>query len=449
MLTPMHLLAPLSRPRLSGCRHVVWLAAALSAFPSIAPAQNMFRVDPAHTGIFKADGPKTLKGVKWAFKTGGPVISSPVLADGTLYIGSDDQNLYAIDLVSGAEKWKFATGGPIRSTPAVVDGLVFFASYDGTFYALEAVDGKVAWKFDIPGERKFAAPGLHGYLPRQQVIPDFWDCYQSSAVVGAGIVYFGCGDGNVYALDAKTGAEKWKFTTGDVVHASPALVDGTLYFGSWDTFFYALDAATGEVKWKFKTGDDAKNYNQTGLPSSPCVVDGTVYFGCRDSHLYAVDAKTGVEKWKYKITWVIASPAVRDGRVYCNTSIPAVFFALDAATGKEIYKVDLKIPAFSSPALAGELAYVGSFNGKLYAIDLAAGKIAWEFQTEAAKKDAFGVLTPEGGFNPKAVFTSRLYENMYVSADRLFSLGSILSSPAVADGIVYVGSADGNLYALE
>jgi outer membrane protein assembly factor BamB len=179
------------------------------------------------------------------------------------------------------------------------------------------------------------------------------------------------------------------------------------------------------------------------------VADGVVYFGCRDSHLYAVDAKTGQQKWKYHNTWVIASPAVRDGRVYGCTSIPAFFFALDAATGAELYKLDVRLPAFSSPALAGDIACFGSFNGTLYAVDLKAEKIAWEFQTDAAKQNAAGALTADGGFNKAVVFTSGFYENMYVSADRLLSLGSILSSPVVADGVIYVGSADGNLYALE
>lgn len=409
----------------------------------------MFRGDPAHSGIYAAEGPKTLAGVRWAFHTGGPVISSAAIADGVAYFGSDDQNVYAVELASGTAKWKFTTGAPVRSSPAVVDGTVFFGSYDGSFYAVDAATGTERWRFAIPGERKFAAKGLHGYKPREQVIPDFWDVFQSSPLVAAGLVYFGCGDGNLYALEAASGALKWKFATGDVVHSSPALADGTLFFGSWDTNLYALDAATGALKWKFKTGEDPENFNRTGIASSPCVAGGVVYFGCRDFNLYAVDAQSGQEKWKYHLTWVIASSAVRDGRVYCNTSIPAVFFALDAATGAELYKVDLKVPAFSSPALAGGMAYVGSFNGTLTAIDLAAGKAAWEFRTEGNRKNALGVLTAEGTFNSAVVFNSGFYENMFATADRLFSLGSIVASPVVQDGVVYVGSADGNFYALE
>ncbi len=421
-----------------------------AALPAVASAQTMFRGNPAHTGVYDSAPPAQLKGVKWIFPTGGPVVSSPTVVAGIAYVGSDDGQLYAVDLATGAQKWKFTTGGPVRATPAVAEGTVYVGSYDGFFYAVDAATGKEQWKFALPGEKKFAAPGLHGSLPHAQVVPDFWDLYQSSPAVVGGVVYFGCGDGHCYALDGRTGQLKWKFQTGDVVHSSPAVVAGTVYFGSWDTYLYAVDAATGQEKWKFKTGDDAENHNQTGIQSSPAVVDGMVYFGCRDSNFYAVDAATGQEKWKAKITWINASPAVRDGRVYFGTSIPAFFVALDARTGQEHYRFDAHAPVFSSPALAGNLGLFGSFNGSLYAVDLATGKLAWEFRTEAAKKNAATCVNPDGGLNLQAVFPSRYFEEgMFHAGQKLFAMGAIVSSPVVDHGVVYVSSADGNLYALE
>lgn len=425
------------------------LALATVALLPVALAQNMFRGDAAHSGLTAGEGPKALKGVKWSFQTGGPITSSPVLADGRLYIGSDDKALHALDQATGVERWKFDTGGAVRSTPAVAGGVVYFGSYDGNFYALNAADGTLRWKFATEGERKFAAKGLHGSKPRAQIIPDAWDVWLSSPVVVGGRVFFGSGDGCIYALDVADGKLAWKFATGNVVHSSPAVVDGVLYVGSFDTFFYALDAATGELKWKLKTGEDPENHNQEGIPSSPCVAEGVVYIGCRDFHLYAVGAKDGAVKWKHKITWVIATPTVRDGVVYASTSIPAMFFALDAKTGEEMFKVEFKLPAFSSPTLAGAMAYVGSFDGKLYAIDLPTRKIAWSFQTQAAKDNVRQPLTPEGDFNPKTMFKSDSFEAMFAAVDALFSIGAITSSPLVEGGVVYVGSADGNVYALE
>jgi outer membrane protein assembly factor BamB len=385
------------------------------------------------------------------FKTGGWVISSPSLADGVVYVGSDDKNLYAVEAKTGTEKWRFSTGGPVRSSPAIVNGTVYFGSYDGFFYAVDAAAGKPKWKFETAGERQFQAPHLHYYLPAAQTVPDFWDFFQSSPAVADGLVYFGSGDGNLYALEAETGRLKWKFATKDVVHSSPAVAGGVVYFGSWDSYFYALDAATGQEKWKFKTGEDKVGYNQVGIQSSPAVVDGVVYFGCRDSNLYALDAATGQQKWKFPngSTWINTSPAIHEGLAYVGSPIPAIFRAIDTRTGELKYKLDARMLIFSSPAVAGGLAYFGSFNGKLYAVDLKTGQFAWEFQTVAGKKDALGVALPDGRPDFAAVFAGRFYDDMYRAGAKLFSLGSILSSPAVDKGVVYFGSTDGNLYAIE
>lgn len=124
-----------------------------------------------------------------------------------------------------------------------------------------------------------------GIQPKYQTIPDPYDIYLSSPVVGDGGVYFGSGDGNVYGLDARTGELRWKFKTGDVVHASPALAGGTVFVGSWDSYFYAIDARSGREKWRFHGGEDELIHNQVGFQSSPAVVDGVVYTGCRDAQL--------------------------------------------------------------------------------------------------------------------------------------------------------------------
>jgi eukaryotic-like serine/threonine-protein kinase len=432
-------------------RRVLWLATLISMVSTGGFGQNMFRGNLARTGVYQSDGPRQFSGVKWAFKTEGWVLSSPALAGGFVYFGSDDKNLYALDAATGAEKWKFPTGGPVRSSPAVVDGTVYFGSYDGIFYALDATTGIVKWKFETAGEKQFEAKGLHGLLPRSQPIPDFWDLFLSSPAVHNGLVYFGSGDGNLYALDLTTGQLKWKFSTQGVVHSSPAIAGGLVYFGSWDSYFYALDAATGQEKWKFKTGEDPKNFNQVGIQSSPAVADGTVYFGCRDAHLYALDAQTGKEKWSFNNhgSWINTSPAIYDGMAYVGSPIPAIFRAVDTRTGEVRFQLDARMLIFSSPAVASGMAYFGSFNGKLYAVDLNTGKFAWEFQTQAGRKDPLGVIAPDGRPDFQAIFRSQFYEDMYRAGERLFSLGSILSSPAVDAGVLYVGSTDGNLYALE
>lgn len=422
--------------------------------PSTAtPARDpgMFRGNLSHTGVYDGAGVPKLTGVKWKFHTNGYVISSPAIAGGIAYVGSTDGNLYAIELQSGAQKWKFKTDARVVSSPAVENGVVYFGSYDGKFYALDSASGQLKWKFATPGERRFAGKHLHGSLPEGETMPDPFDCYLSSPMISGGNVYFGSGDGNVYALDAASGKLNWKFQTGDVVHASPAIADGTLFIGSWDSYFYALDAATGKEKWRFKTGEDHEIYNQVGIQSSAAVADGMVYFGCRDSNLYALDARTGEKKWAYnnKGSWVIVSPAVKDGKVYFATSDSAWFHAVDAKSGAELFSLKLTWPMFASPAIAGDFLYQASHDGKLRAIDLKAQKTAWEFQTEGSRQNLAAFSKPDGTPNYAAAFTENFYEAMVMGVNKLYSVGMIFSSPVVADKVIYFGSMDGNVYALQ
>jgi outer membrane protein assembly factor BamB len=429
-----------------------FLLVCVLAVCSPAFAQDaMFRGNPQHTGVYGGAGVPQFTKIRWEFHTNGQVLSSPAVSGNTVYAGSSDHFLYALDREAGTLKWKFKTESRITSSPAVSAGIVYFAGFDGNFYAVDGATGQLKWKFGIGGERRFAAKHLHGAMPAGETMPDPFDFFLSSPVVWNGAVYFGSGDTNIYALDAASGKLKWKFKTGDVVHASPAISDGTLFVGGWDSYFYALDAASGKEKWRFKTGEDAEIHNQVGIQSSAAVADGVVYFGCRDSNLYAVDAATGKQRWAFnnKGSWVIGSPAASDGKVYFATSDTALFYALDAKSGAAIFSLDYKKwPLFSSPAIAGGMAYIGSHQGKLFAIDLKTQKNAWTFETENSKKNGPPYTKADGTPNYEAAFSDFFYDDMVAGVEKMMSVGAILSSPAVVDGTIYVGSADGNIYAL-
>ncbi|HEV8336999.1 MAG TPA: PQQ-binding-like beta-propeller repeat protein [Candidatus Polarisedimenticolia bacterium] len=433
-------------------RRFTTLILALALAATAAGAQATFHGDVARTGVFGSPGPKRFGGVKWTFKAGGPIVASPVVADGVVYVGSLDGHLYAIDQESGKEKWNFKSRMPIASTAAVAGDTLYFVSSVGSLAALETATGKPKWVFAAEFEKRFEAKNLHGLPSAAQTIPDAWDLFTSSPAVANGKVYFGSGDSNVYAVDAATGLLQWKFQTGDVVHASPAVADGTVYIGSWDSRLYALRAETGELRWSFQAGEDPSIHNQVGFQSSPAVVDGVVYVGCRDAHVYALDAGTGRKKWDYPTSksWVIGTPAVRKGTVYVGTSDSSRFMALDAKTGRLRFNFDAKAYMFSSAAVAGDLAYVGDHNGRLYAIEADTGRLAWEFQTEGSRKDPMKALNPDGRLNQEAfkpLFGD--FQDMYIDYYRFISIGAVVSSPAVSRGVVYFGSMDGTLYALQ
>ncbi len=414
-------------------------------------AQSMFRGGETHSGVFATQGPREFHRVKWTFPTGARVVSSPVTDGSAIYFGSDDGNIYAVDATSGKQRWQHTTGGPVSSSASVVDGTLYIVSYDGKLYALDSRTGSTKWKFATAGEKHFEGKGMHGMQPRNQTIADPFDIYLSSPLVAKGIVYFGSGDNNFYAVDAASGELRWKFATGDVVHASPAYADGVVYFGSWDSNFYALDALTGKEKWRLHTGEDAVMHNQVGFQSSPAVINGVVYTGCRDSNLYAIDAASGKEKWHVSTgaSWVITSPAVANGKVIFATSDSSKYEIADADTGKLIVDEQGKAYVFSSPAIAGDVVFIGVLNGTLEARDFSSGKLLWEFQTDASKRDLGWPLTAERKFNAPMLYTSNWEGPTMAAFERQLSVGAIFSSPLVAGEAVYFGSTDGNVYALE
>jgi len=424
--------------------------------PTLACAQetSTFRGDNAHTGVYAGAGPVQTPGIEWAFRTDGRIIGSPAVAGGTAYVGATDGVLYAVTIATGVLEWQFQTGARIPSSAAVANGRVHFTSYDGNLYALDAATGKELWRFETGGERRFAAPHLNGWSPAAEVMPDPFDVYLSSPAVANGTVYFGSGDHNIYAVDAATGALKWKFETGDVVHSSPAIVGDTLYIGSWDRYLYALDAQTGAVRWKFETGDDPEYSNQKGIQSSPAVVDGTVYFGCRCGTVYALDAHTGEEQWAFDThgAWANASPAVRGDRVWVATADGRSFIELDARSGAQVFAWQTSWYFFASPAIAGDMAYIGNWDGRVTAIDLRTGKPTWVFQTDSSRNNMKRFVNRDGVMNfraGKSDPTSSFYDDYPTALNRFFTMGSFLGSGVVVDGVLYVGSMDGMLYALK
>jgi outer membrane protein assembly factor BamB len=403
-----------------------------------------------HTGYYETRGLDRLKGAAWVFKTGGRIFSSPVISKKRLFIGSEDGNLYGLDALNGMLLWKFQAGGRISSTPAVYENKITFISFDGYVYCLDQKSGKEIWKFKTAGEKVFSAPGLHGMPEKDRNLDDPWDMFLSSPVVANGIVYVGCGEGVFYALDAATGIKKWEYKTGDVIHSSPAYDNQTVYFGSWDSYLYALNATDGTLKWKFKTGIDTVYYNQVGFQSSPVVDHGVVYSGCRDANVWAINASTGELKWKYynNGSWVIATPVVHNDTLYYETSDSHKVNALSTDSGKLLYSGDCKTFGFSSPALTNGILYLGTHGGSMLALESKTGKTIWEFRTPSSLANKDSVIAGNGEFNYPKIFTENTYEANMKSVDLIYSVGSVLSSPAVFNGMVYFGSADSCVYAL-
>lgn len=232
--------------------------------------------------------------LQWRYQTGGAVRSSPIVADGLVYFGSDDWNVYALDAITGLEVWRFRTRGAVRSSPRVDNGIVYIGSDDGYVYALDATTGMLKWRRLVGGSARAAGDG--GSICQGAPQPS---AIESSPAVGDGRVYVGSLDYNVYALDTVNGDVIWHYATGGDIWSSPAEGFGTVYIGSDDGGLYALDAATGALRWRCDLHGEVE--------SSPALVNGTLYVGSDDHTLYAFDT-TGHQKWAYQTGGDVVAP---------------------------------------------------------------------------------------------------------------------------------------------
>jgi len=393
--------------------------------------------------------------LSWKYQTEGKIFSSPVLYSNLLLFGSEDGHLYALHATTGTLAWKFKTDGPVHGSPAVYDNKAFFTSYDGNFYAVDATSGRLQWKFSTRGEKRAGAKGLWGMKPVTEYMDDPFDFFLSSPATdsSSGLVYFGSGDGNLYALNMTDGKLQWHFPTAGIIHTSPVLSNNTLYFGSWDRDLYALDSRTGREKWKFCTQQDtAYHHLLEGIQASPLVYDGHVFFGARDGYFYSLDTATGQLAWKYSAnnSWILTTAAAKDDVIYAGTSDTYLLLALDAATGKEKFRTTADGYVYSSPLIAGNTIYFGDFTGQLLAVDRLSGAIIDRYETPGRVKHADSTLNK--GKLDFAYMTKGLdlayYTTTVVGMHKLYKLGSILSKPVIGNGVIYFGSADGGLYAV-
>ncbi len=383
----------------------------------------------------------------WRFDVNAEVRATPVAVGRQLFIGAENGNLYALDLVTRKLQWLFHARGGISSTPAVADGVIYFLSRDGRFHALNAETGAPLWSFRTQGESVFAAYGMFGTPLTGEPVPDPWDLYLSSPLVHDGKVYFGSSDERVYALDAKTGKPAWVHKTGGVVHSSPALAGKNVVIGSWDGALYALDAASGELRWRYQTRAEQKNSILLGIQASPRVDRDTVYAGSRDGYFYALDADSGKLKWSYnaKGTWVVSTAAVDDSSVYFGTSDSGLLLALDKRDGKERFRVDTKVWTFASPLRTGELLIGASMKGELFAVDAGSGRLRWSYRTDASKADAFGAIDPASGkWDNKRLYGGGAH-TLYTGMEHVKRLGAFAASPLWHQGQLIVADTRGEV----
>lgn len=366
----------------------------------------MFHHDAQRTGVGR--GPAAQGKRKWMFDADNPVSSSVALglSGKAAYVGAGDA-VYALNTAIGKQLWKYETGGHVGSSPAVGpdDGgnVVYVGSDDKNVYALGAANGNLLWKFATNGPVN-SSPAVS---------------QDGSVVYITAAPAMILGPGTVYAINASNGKQNWSVNVGE---SSPAISpDGkTVYVGG--DKLYALNAASGATLWTFKTNNSASE-------STPAVSsDGkTVYIGSSDKNLYAVD--------------VVKCAANAKPNEPCTASPWAKPFKTDS----EVY---------SSPAIGsnGKNVFAGSDDHSLYCVNAADGTMVWDYATQAVIFDSSPAVTADG----KNVYIGSFDNNLYMievatgkEAWKFTTGAEVGSSPAIdANGVVYFGSSDGNVYAL-
>lgn len=428
------------------------LALTLLIAKTLEAQTAMFGVNPQHSGVYQSDFPSELNLVKkWKFKTNGKIFSSAAVLNDVIYFGSDDSCLYALDN-TGSQKWKFKSNGKICSTPAVKDSVIYFNNYGGMFYAVNTKTGKEVWSFKTDGESPRTGKGLNWCTPKDMVMADPWDFYLSSPVIADSRIYFGSG-ATVYAINLETKELIWKYTAPDIIHSTPAISDGMIYFGCWDSKLYALNLLTGTLVWSFQSGLDPVNRGMEGIQSSPSVVDSLVIIGSRDANVYALHAKTGKKIWMQGFggSWMPSSFAIANKTVYTGSSDGKRFFSLDLKNGEINYSTNTSLFTFSTPAIANQLAFIGVMNGSLMAIDLTSGTIIGKFDTGGRLLNPLKAIKSDGTLNDE-VFKDLNGSDYSLNVEyvrRILTAGSILSTPVLDKNVVYFGSTDSCFYAVQ
>lgn len=387
----------------------------LLLLPALLPAQN-------------------LPTVKWKFKTSDAIVTSPIIDNGIVYCSSLDKNLYAISLENGKQLWKFTTGGANRSAPTVNGHNVYFLGGDGILYCLDKNTGKEVWKFATGGEKKY---DLYGFA----------DHFQSTPVWDNNIIYFGSGDGNIYAINAQNGSLAWKFATGNVVHTTPAINGDKVMVGSFDGYFYALNKVSGNLVWKFKS--IGQRYFPRGeFQGSPAVSGKTVYVGSRDFNFYALDADKGTPNWNryFSYGWSVSTPVFYKNYVVNGTMDDRLLVAMDTSNGMVAWRAALKFDMFGSCLIADSTGYVGTLNGNLFSVNLNNGNILWAFPTDSNKQNHDQYFTKDEQFNDASL--TLLNKDLAGQVPIFYKVGGIFSKPARKDNLLVFTSSEGTVYCL-
>ena len=355
----------------------------------------MYRMDPMHLAVQPGPGPDRQPSLVWRTKTGGAA-RSPILGNGTLFIGSDDGFLYALNARTGVDRWRLNLGG-VSNVPVYGDGVVAAADRNGALHGVDAVTGAERWRTD---------PVLNGGLP----------------VLANGVVYATGNDHRAHGFDLQTGVERWAWSAPADLGGALAVAEDAAYVESTGGVMHAVALDGSGERWSFEM-------TIPGAMSIPIVAADVVLVaslqGAGDpaGELYAVDRSTGKLVWRFRgPSGLQVSPgSVRDGILYAPTEADGIF-ALRIADGSQLWHAPGP-RVFFPTALVGDALYLASDTPpEIAAVRASDGSPLWTVPLEeiprgnpvvsggmlfeasaSGEVDAFGSATVAPGPTPTAL----------------------------------------------
>jgi outer membrane protein assembly factor BamB/tRNA A-37 threonylcarbamoyl transferase component Bud32 len=313
------------------------------------------------------------------------------------------------------ELWSFECEDEIRGAPVVHEGVVYIGCYDNNLYAIDAKSGEFVWKYPTEG----------GIVGRPAADED--------------MIFVGSEDERLHAVTASRGKLIWTYYADGPVRSSPTLSDGHVFFGADDGHLHVLNMISGRRAWRAEANGPVR--------TTPLIGDERVYYGCETGDFYCVDFK-GELKWRYRAKRAVtSSPILVEGTIYFG-STDWTLYALESDGGWLLWRFRMGRPVISSPVYAEGKIYIGCADGNIYAVDSRSSREAWRFQTDHQ-------VTGSPIIHHDSVYCGSVDGSMYCldmrSGRKRWSFatgGPITGTPAIADNRIFFGSTDHRVYAL-
>ncbi|MBA9076887.1 PQQ-binding-like beta-propeller repeat protein [Rufibacter quisquiliarum] len=312
----------------------------------------------------------------WTYQDKGNIVSTPAIWKDQVLLGNLLGEFKSLNPKKNRVNWSFNAGQGIYASPVVTGNRVIFASSDSSVYCLNARTGKLLWRV------KTQAPVL------------------ATPTVEKGTVYIGSSDSTFRALDIQSGKVLWAYKGLEGFPASqPTVAEGKVVFGTWGKTLYALNSRDGSLAWTWKNLDYSHYYSPAMCV--PVIQNKKVYMVAPDEKLRQFDLETGEQTFttaRYRVRESLGGQAEQNLLVAKTMQDSVVVWSTKGAQPEPVLNFHAGFGndfSASMPVIQEKTAFFGTTFGRVYAVELQAGKVSWVYQASEDMINTVRVL-PNG-----------------------------------------------------